>query len=649
MQRKFKHLSQPIRIGNVLFKNRMFSAPMGGTDITKECTIGPKSTAFYEFRAKGGAASVTVSELVVHPATEHSHMYHLDRETVDSLASFTYTADAIKRHGAIASVEISHSGQFAGTYLVDKKKKNEICQYGPSETFKANGIKVKELTKNQLKDIVASYGEKALLAKKAGFDMVMVHGGHGWLINQFLSPHFNKRTDEYGGCLENRCRLALEVLDGIRQAVGPGFPIEFRMSGSELFEGGYDLDEGIKIAQLIDDKVDLIHVSAGSYQKGFGLTHPSMFVPHGVNVYMAEAIKKNVRTPVATVGGLNDPEMMEEIIASGKADVVEMARALLADNELPKKVVKNEEKYIKHCMRCFVCMAERAETSTRRCAINPYIGRELDGMEIIPARIKKKVLIVGAGPAGLQAACTAAMRGHEVILCDRNAEVGGILIGEKAIPFKYEMYKLGVTLGDIAQSEGVDIRLNTSVTKEYAQTLNADVIIVATGSVAFEANLPGISADHVIQATDYHNKVENVGDEVLVLGGGLSGCELAVHLSRIGKKVSIVEMRDDLCIDANIRHRPLLLDEIEKSGIKVYTSYKAESINDESVKIVDRDNNSLTIGAETVMLAMGQKSNDKLISDLLEAAPIVEFIGDCAKVSNITNAVYSGHHVALDI
>ncbi len=452
MQRKYPNLSKPITIGNVTFRNRMFGSPMGGTDITADCTIGPKSTAFYELRAKGGAASVTVSEVVVHPETEASHMYHLDLGTVDSLASFTYTADAIRRHGAIASVELSHSGQYAGTYLTDKNKKQGLAQWGPSPGVRPDGREVKELSQELIDDIVAAYGSCAGLAKRAGYEMIMVHGGHGWLINQFFSPYFNRRTDKYGGSLENRVRFAQEVLDSVREAVGSGFPIEFRMSGSELFEGGYDLTEGIEIAKLIESRVDLLHVSAGTYQTGFGITHPSMFLPHGSNVYLAAEIKKHVSVPVATVGGLNDPAQMEEIIASGQADVVEMARALLADPELPKKVMSNRDEDIIKCLRCFTCMAERAETSTRRCTVNPLIGREMDGTEIYPSPNPRKVLVAGGGPGGLYAALTAAKRGHKVILCEKSDEVGGILRGEQAIPFKYEMYELGVTLGKLLKT-----------------------------------------------------------------------------------------------------------------------------------------------------------------------------------------------------
>ncbi|WP_320151160.1 NAD(P)/FAD-dependent oxidoreductase [uncultured Tolumonas sp.] len=649
MKRKYPHLCKTIKIGNVYFRNRMFGAPMGGTDITADCTVGPASTAFYEYRAKGGAASVTVSELVVHPKTEGSHMYHLDLHTPGSLASFTYTADAIRRHGAIASVELSHSGQYAGTYLTDKDKKEGLCQWGPSDGTRPDGREVRALTEELIQEIIEAYGEKAALAKKAGFEMVMVHGGHGWLINQFLSPYFNKRTDKYGGSLENRVRFAQEVLDSIRKAVGVGFPIEFRMSGSELFDGGYDLNDGIEIAKLLESRIDLLHVSAGTYQRGFGVTHPSMFLPHGSNVYLAEAIKKQVNVPVATIGGLNDPQMMEDIIASGKADIVEMARALLADPELPKKITMNRDEYIVRCLRCYTCMAERAQTATRRCTVNPIIGRELDGMEILPAANKKKVLVVGAGPGGLQAALTAAKRGHEVILCEKNDEVGGILIGEQAIPFKYEMYQLGVTLGKLCHEAGVDIRLNTPVDKAYAEAIDADAIIIAVGSEPVMPPIKGLDSEQVVLINDYHHHKEKISDDVVVLGGGLAGCEVAIHFARENKRVRLVEMNSELSPDANVRHRPLLLAEIEKSGIEVFKNHKALEVNNDGVLCQDKNGNEVLIPGTSVVCALGQRSRRDIVDELWDSAPLVSQIGDCVKVSTITTAVYQGHHAAMDV
>lgn len=649
MERKYPNLCKPIKIGNVYFRNRMFSAPMGGTDITADCTIGRASTAFYELRAKGGAAAVTVSECMVHPETDGSHAFHLDLKTVGSLSSFTYTADAIRRHGAIASVELSHSGQYAGTYLTDKDKKRGLAQWGPSAGVRPDGLEVKELTEEMIADIVEAYGKCAALAKRAGFEMVMVHGGHGWLINQFLSPYFNKRKDKYGGSLENRVRFAQEVLDSIRKAVGPGFPIEFRMSGSELFEGGYDLEEGIQIAKLLESRVDLLHVSAGTYQRGFAITHPSMFVPHGCNVYLAAEIKKHVSIPVATIGALNDPEMMEEIIASGKADVVEMARALLADPELPNKVMSNRDKDIVKCLRCFTCMAERATTSTRRCTVNPLIGRELDGTEIIPVAKPRKVLVAGGGPGGLEAAITAAKRGHKVILCEKSNELGGILKGERAIPFKYEMYELGVTLAKLAKDAGVEIRLNTTVTKEYVEKENVDALIIAVGSEPIIPQIPGLDGDNVIVVNNYYLEKDKVTDDVVVLGGGLAGCEAAIHLAREGKTVHLVEMREELAIDANIRHRPILLNEIEKSNINVHTGYKGVRVTKEGVVCVDANGEEHLVPGSSVICALGQRPRREIVEELLDSAPYVAQIGDCVKASTITTAIYQGYHAALDI
>lgn len=648
MERKYPNLCKPITLGRTTFRNRMFSAPMGGTDITNDGCIGPKSTAFYELRGKGGAGAVTVSECMVHPATDGSHAYHLDTTILNSLAAATYTADAIRRHGAIPSLELSHSGMYAGTYMTDKTKQKSMHQWGPSDTVRPDGVPVKALTKEMLEDIIASYGKVAGLAKRAGFEMLMIHGGHGWLINQFLSPYFNKRTDEYGGSLENRCRFAIEVLKAVREAVGPFFPIEFRFSGSELFKEGYDLEEGCRIAELIEPYVDLLHVSAGTYQRGFGDTHPSMFKEHGCNVYLAAEIKKHVSVPVAAIGGLNDPAQMEEIIASGKADVVYMARALLADPFLPRKVMENRDEEIVRCLRCFTCMAERAATSTRRCTVNPVIGREMDGVEIQLATVKKKVLVAGGGPGGLYAAYTAARRGHQVILCEKEAEVGGILKSEQALPFKHEMYELAGTYALLARRSGVEFRTSTEVTPEYVEQEKPDALIIAVGSEPLVPPIPGLDGDNVVIVNDYYQKKDQVQDEVVVFGGGLAACECAIHLGMEGKKVRLVEMRDELAPDANVRHRPLLLKEIEKYT-EVYTGYRGLEVSGDGVWCEDKKGEKVLVPGKTVICALGQRSRNKVTESLRDTAPYVAVIGDAARVSTITNAVYWGYHAALDI
>ena len=648
MKRKFPHLCSPITVGRVTFRNRMFSAPMGGTDITNDGCIGPKSTAFYELRGKGGAGAVTVSECMVHPKTDGSHAYHLDTTILNSLASATYTADAIRRHGAVASLELSHSGMYAGTYMTDKSKQKSMHQWGADDTVRADGVKVKALTEDMIKEIVEAYGQTAALAKRAGFEMLMIHGGHGWLINQFLSPYFNHRHDAYGGSLENRCRLAIEVLKSVREAVGEGFPIEFRMSGSELFEGGYDLSEGVKIAQMIEPYVDILHVSAGTYQRGFGDTHPSMFKEHGCNVYLAAEIKKHVSVPVATIGGLNDPEQMEEIIASGKADIVYMARALLADPFLPRKVMENKEDQIVKCLRCFTCMAERAMTSTRRCTVNPLIGREMEGCEIHLAPEKKKVLVAGGGPGGLYAAYTAARRGHQVILCEKESKIGGILKSEQAIPFKHEMYELANTYKKLAENAGVEIRVNTEVTPEYAEKENPDALIIAVGSSPLVPPIKGLDGENVVLVNNYYLEKEKVGDKVVVFGGGLAGCECAIHLGMEGKEVHIVEMRDELAPDANIRHRPLLLKEINKYAT-VHAGCKGLEVSKEGILCEDKEGHQMLVEGDSIICALGQRSRRDVVDALRDSAPYVAVIGDASKVSTITNAVYEGYHAALDV
>ena len=648
MERKYKHLCSPITIGGVTFRNRMFSTPMGGTDITNDGCIGPKSRAFYELRAKGGAGAVTVSELMVHPATDGSHAYHIDESILNSIACAAYAADAIRRHGAIPSIELSHSGMFAGTYMTDNKRKHELNQWSASDSVRSDGVRVKALTKEMIDEIVRAYAHCAALCKRAGFEMIMVHGGHGWLINQFLSPLFNRREDEYGGSLENRCRFAVEVLKAVREAVGPGFPIEFRLSGAEFVEGGYGLDEAVRIAKTIEPYIDLLHVTAGTYQKTFAITHPSMFEEHGRNVYLAAEIKKHVSIPVATIGGLNDPAQMDEIIASGKADIIEMGRALLADPYLPRKVSENRDDEIVHCLRCFVCMSERAATATRRCCVNPVIGREDEGDEIYPAPVKKKVLVVGGGPGGLYAAYTAARRGHQVLLCEKADEVGGTLISEQVLPFKQDMYRLGSTYAHLAEKAGAEIRTGVTVDKAFADAYAPDALIIAAGSSPLRPPIPGLDGENVTVVNELYKHKDRLTDDVVVFGGGISGVECAIHLGMEGKRVHLVELRDEVAADAVIRQRPILLEKLSQYA-SVHTGYRGLEVTAEGIVCRTKDGEEVLVPGTSVVCALGQRPNRKTVEELLDCAPFVRVIGDANAVGTITKAVYQGYHAALDI
>ena len=641
MTRKYPHLCSPIQIGNVTFRNRMSAAPVGGTDITPEGAIGRRSIALFELRAKGGAASVTVGELIVHPETDASPMFRLDASNLSSIYGFAYTADAIARHGAIPCAELSHGGRFADLQHVGVK-------YGPSAGTEPDGSEVRELGRDQIRDIVSSYGRTAALAKRVGFEMIMIHGGHGWLINQFFSPRYNHRTDEYGGTLENRCRLALEVIESVRDAVGPGFPIEFRMSGRESMEGGYGLDAAVKIAEIIAPHIDLLHVSAGSHHQQFDVTHPSMFMPHGVNVYLAAEIKKHVSTPVATVGALGDPDLMEEIIASGKADIVSMARSLLADPYLPRKVMENREEEIIRCMRCYVCNAERGKTASRRCALNPVIGREIEGFDVLPAPKARKVLIAGGGPGGMEAALTAARRGHQTILCEKSDRLGGIPNCEEGVPFKEAMFHFAKTMENLLRKEGVDIRLNTPVTAAYAEAERPDALICAVGSEPVVPPLPGIDGKNVVMVTDLPARRMEIGRRVAILGGGQAGCETAIHLADEGRSVTLVEARDELAPDANELHHNIMLDQLS-GRVTVKLGWAGVRIEEAGLVCRDKEGAEELIGADTVIVAAGQRARREDADSLLDAAPLVYRIGDCVAPRDMTAAIYQGYHAALDV
>lgn len=648
MKRTYPNLCKPLRIGGLTLRNRMASAPLGATDILADGTPGPRTLGFYEARARGGASVVTVSELVVHPETDGSQMLRLSLSTPGQLGQFTYVADAIKRHGAVASIELSHSGQYAGTYMVDKKAKAELCMYGPSDGTRPDGIPVKALTHEQIASIVAAYANAAALAKRAGFEMVMVHAGHGWLINQFLSPYFNKREDEYGGSLENRVRFAREILAAIRVEVGPRFPIELRMSGSELFEGGYDLEEGCRIAHVLEDLVDIIQVSAGSYQFGFSITHPSQFRAHGCNVYLAEEIKKHVSVPVATLGGLSDAQQMEDIIAAGKADMVVMGRALIADPEIPNKVMANAGDEIVKCLRCYVCMAERPVTQTRRCALNPRIGRELEGLTVAPALSPKKVLVVGGGIAGMKAAETAALRGHDVTLCEAERELGGILRSEAALPFKADLYNLGVSYARLVEKAGVDVRMGVRVDAAFAEDFAPDALIVAVGSEALTLPMPVADDARVLSIDDLYLNGAEPGEEVVIIGGGLTGTECALLMAQQGRKVHLVSNEETLAPGANIRQRPILLAEVDAAGIDVLLNAFACEVSAEGVW-VERDGERRLVSGDTVVCAIGQRSRSAAVEELLDGAPFVRVVGDARRPADITTAIYEAYHAAMDI
>lgn len=651
MNLKYPHLFSPITLGNVTLRNRIIASPTGGPAVMPPQYITREIGAFWELRSKGGAAVVTLGDSVVDSETGlmHPHKIRIDDPCI--IPSLTNTARSISQYGAVASLELQHGGKFSNVgNMVTKVMKSSLPTYGPDHEFNADGEEILEMPEEVILHICRKFGQGAAIAKKCGYNMLCIHGGHGWLLHQFLSPSMNHRTDAYGGSTENRARFALMVIDAVRKAVGPGFPIEFRMSGAEFTEGGYGIDEGIRIARLIAPKVDLLQVSAGVHDdpNTCGITHPDMFHPHGCNVWLAEAIKKEVNVPVACIGGLNDPAQMEEIIASGKADIVEMSRALIADPYLPRKLMEGREDDIVRCVRCLVCHDQTSTTRNIRCTVNPVIGRELEHNSAFPSTTPKKVLVVGGGPAGLEAACTAAERGHQVILCEASGETGGLLKCEVHVPFKKELYDFVRQLERRARRSGVEIRTNTFVTFEYADSLKPDVVVCAVGADYMVPPIPGIDSMKMRFLPDLEKEDPAFGERVVILGGGLVGCETAIHLNRQGVEVTVLELHAEIATDAPLVHRLGILQELGK-GVRVMTSTTAARITDEGVVAAGADGTTALLPCDTVFCAAGLRARVQFRESLRFVAPRFITVGSCVQPSTVFQAVSQAYYSALDI
>ena len=636
MARKFPNLFSPLKIGGLTMKNRIISAPMTYPILTADGSLTPEAAAFYELRAKGGAAVVTVSELIVDGKMGKYYPVQVTIDAPNAKDSLAVAARAVRRHGAIASMELSHGGRFALT---------EGPSWGPDDVTEDGVLVTRKMTKAAIDSVLEQYAKAAALCKDAGFEMLLIHAGHGWLLEQFLSPSTNSRDDDYGGSLQNRARLALEVVGAVRSAVGPDFPLELRVSAEEYLEDGYTFDDMAEFAKLVESKIDLLQVSTGSHKGSYDRTHPSMFYERGVNVHYAEKMKKHVKIPVSTIGALGEPEMLESIITGKKADAVVMGRALLADPYLPRKAFEGRDDEIVRCCRCFTCMAERLITGLRICALNPVIGHEYEHGFAPPPTKPKKVLIAGGGPGGMECAVTAAERGHKVILCEKTGSLGGALKAERGVPFKADLYKFIAVKALLMEKAGVEVRLNTEVTPELAAKIAPDALIIAVGSEPLTPRIPGI--EKAIMADDIADAGARIGRKAVVLGGGLVGCETAVHLAQTGHDVTIVEMKDNICEDANPRHRPLLLAELHKS-VAILTNTTAVRLTGEGVVCETKDGETM-IPAETVVCAAGRVSNRTAARALADCAPYVDEIGDCVKPSNVTQAIFRGHFAALDI
>ncbi len=648
----YPHLASPITICGTTFKNRIFGAPMSNPEMDAASNMRKEDIAFHENRAKGGLASVAIGLGIVDPIGR-THTKEIKLYDIETLPSLKEMANHFHRHNCNAVMELAHGGKYAGARshtATSELSDDDDCVLGPNDEINPEGVRVRSMTDEDIYRVADCFASAAALVKEAGFDMILLHGGHGWLLGQFMSTSMNRRTDKWGGSLENRMRFPLLVIEKVREAVGPDFPIEYRMSGAELIEGGYGIDEGIEMAKVLDGKVDIIHVSAGVHEDDdvFTLTHPSMFVEHGCNVYLAAEIKKHVKTPVATLGGLNDPDMMEDIIASGKADIVELARQSICDPYFAEKAFSGHADDITRCCRCYTCFYNYLTNRTFCCAFNPEVGNELENQRAFPPTTPKKVVVVGGGPGGMEAAITAAGRGHSVALYEKNAALGGQLLTEQYIPFKQDMYGFVQVLERRLERAGVEVHLNTELTPEQAAQMDPDVIVVAVGADPIVPSIPGIDRENVVSIEALHRPEGVPGQRIVILGGGLVGCESAVFLDGLGKEVTVVEMQDDWCKDAYFMHKNAINIYMRSSNIKVYTNTTAREVTDSGL-VCDTPDGSQLFEADTVLVAAGMKARRSVAEGFYNAAPRVFEVGDCIKPGRVVDAVTLGYYRAIDI
>ena len=643
---KYPHLFSPITLAGTLFKNRLFASPTGGQHTHYMNHPINEMICYYERKAMGGAASVCIGDAMVDSEMALANGAHILLDDPTGKSHLNKLSDSISRHGAVASIELSHGGSGARISYAQGHK-----IYGPvecdSESF-GQKIHAEAMTEEIIQHTIRKHREAAAFAKQCGFGMVTLHGGHGWLLHQFMSPTLNTRTDEWGGSFEKRMRFPLAVIAAVREAVGPNFPIEIRLSGSEVYEGGYDVDYGVRIAQALDGKVDLLHISAGSHEddRVFTVTHPSMFLPDGVNVKYAAEIKKHVATPVATVGALSEPEFLEEIIASGQADVVELARGLICDPDLPIKARSGREDEIAHCVRCFTCFSSLMTRGQFCCALNPEISYEHETKFERPPAKKQKVLVAGGGVAGMQAALTASQRGHEVILCEKSDRLGGVLRCEELVPFKKHLSQYLDLQERLIGRAPIEDRLNTAVTTELALEIAPDVIISAMGAVPAKPPIPGI--ERTISAEELYLAPETAGKKLVILGGGLVGCELAIFMAERGCEVTVLEMAPAPNFGWNILQGQSVGIEFDRLGIQLCTSTRVTAIEDGAV-IAAGPQGEERFEADTVVSALGMRPLREEAAALSLCAPEFHQIGDCKDVKNIYSATNAAYHAAMDI
>ena len=644
---KLKKLFEPIRIGKIELKNRIVMPALNTKLGTEWGAMSDRMIDYYAERAKGGVGLIIIENTCIDWPVGKAGTNPIRADEWKFIQGLHDLAEAVHVYGAKIATQLHHAGR-QGSSLTSADGQQLVA---PSAIpcLPTGAEMPRELTLEEIEAMIGKYVFAATITKAAGFDAVEVHGAHGYLISQFMSPYTNKREDEYGRDFEGRMRFPLRIIEGIKIATGYDFPIIFRISADEYIDGGLTLEDNKLIAQRLElAGIDALNVSAGIYESPpwFSRIFPTMGMPAGCNVPLAQEIKKVVKIPVIVAGKLGDPVLAEKVLKEGKTDLIAMGRALLADPELPQKANEGRLEDIRPCIYCNEACAGNVSRMWRiGCVVNPALGRERE-YRIEHATKSKRVFVVGGGPAGMEAARIASLRGHKVTLYEKEKVLGGQLSAASAPEFKQPIRDFMEYLKTQMKKQRVKIELGKKVTPASIKNAKPDVVIIATGATHCIPDIPGADRDNVATATEILLGRKKAGKKAVIIGGGVVGSELAWFLAEQGKQATIVEMLGAVAMDMNMFSRLYLLDKLGELGVNMAVDTTARRITDKGVVAIDAEGKEQVIEADTVILAAGFKSNNPLEEELKGMVPEVYAIGDCVKPGKIWGAIDSASRIA---
>ena len=641
---QFKKLFEPVRIGQMQLKNRIVMPPMGTGYAAEQGYVSQRQIDYYEARAKGGVGLVIVEVTAPDLQCQGPRQPTLGDDSY--ISGWQDLTGAIHRYGARIAVQLQHSG-----WEIRAGQRIQVAPSAivvPTRVVGVSGEVPHELTTDEIREIVGWFAAAAQRARKAGFDGVEIHGAHQYLVASFLSSATNIRQDRYGGSVENKARLLVEVIQAVREAVGPDYPVWTRLNGQEYgVENGVTIEETRQVVPMaVDAGVQAIHVSA--YAAGSHVTKAPITDTPGFLVPLAEEIKKITSVPVIAVGRL-DPELGERVLEEGKADLIAMGRRLTADPELPNKVAEGRLDEVRPCIGCMDCIERpRPDGQGTACAVNAAMGRERE-YRIQPADRAKRVVVVGGGPAGLEAARVAALRGHQVLLFDKESRLGGQLNIAALPPHKSDIVPWVNYLAREVQKAAVKVRLDTEATPELIEEGNPDAVIIAVGGIPIIPEIAGAGGPNVATAQDVLRGKVEVGQNVVIIGGGMVGCETGHYLAEKGKKVTIIEVLKRMAADMAPMARRRLMDGLRGKQVAMLTGATCEEITDGSVIVTTSEEQKGTLQADTIILAVGYQANDDLFKALQRRVPEVYCIGDSSLPQRIREAVNDGYRTGLSL